>query len=109
MYKRQTLRQIHLANPVELLRGDKVGEKEPKTKGVMAVFGLLCIGGGYYMALTVKNPLSAFALFFLAVILVIFGTYALFTAGSIAVLKLLRKNKRFYYLSLIHIWGNAFP
>lgn len=53
--------------------------------------GCICI------ALTTTNPLSAFVLFFVAVVLVIIGTYCLFTAGSIAVLKLLRKNKRYYY------------
>ena len=41
--------------------------------------------------------MSAVLLFFLAVLLVIFGTYALFISGSIAVLKLLRKNKGYYY------------
>lgn len=91
------LRQIHLSKPVELLKGGQVGEKEPKTKWILTSFGILCLGAGYYIALTVKSPLAALNLFFLAVILVMLGTYSLFTAGSIALLKLLRKNNKFYY------------
>lgn len=91
------LRQIHLAKPIELIKGGQTGEKEPKTKWILVLFGILTLGGGYYIALTTESPLAAINLFFIAVILVIIGTYALFTAGTIALLKLLRKNKNFYY------------
>lgn len=89
--------QIKLSNPVELLHGGNVGEKEPKTKILMTVFGAICLGTGYFISVTVQNPIDAMSLFFVAVILVILGTYALFTAGSIALLKCLRKNKNYYY------------
>ena len=89
--------KIQFSKPIELLHGGEVGEKEPKTKIILTIFGLVCIGWGYWFALTVQSPLSAMSLFFVAVILVVAGTYALFTAGSIAVLKVLRKNKKFYY------------
>lgn len=92
-----SLRQIHLANPIELLRGGSVGEKEPKTKWLMALLGTASLGTGYYLAVTVKQPTEAVLIFFLAVILVIIGTYLLFTAGSIALLKLLRRSKGYYY------------
>lgn len=92
-----TLRQIHLANPIELLKGGNVGEKEPKTKWLIAIVGFICLGAGYYIAITVESPLSALLLFFVAVVLVIIGTYCLFTAGSIVILKMLRKNKKYYY------------
>ncbi|MFR8546962.1 MAG: ABC transporter permease, partial [[Clostridium] scindens] len=91
------LLQIRLSNPVELLRGGSQGEKEPKTKWLLTIFGVVAIGIGYYIAITTESPLTAITLFFLAVICVIIGTYALFTAGSIALLKLLRKNKNYYY------------
>lgn len=91
------LRQIHLAKPVELLKGGEVGEKEPKTKWILTLIGVLSLGAGYYIALTTESPLAALNMFFLAVILVMIGTWALFTAGSIALLKMLRKNKGFYY------------
>ena len=91
------LLQIRLANPIELLRGGNVGEKEPKTKGVMAVAGAACLAVAYYIAITTQNPIEVLFKFFLAVVLVIAGTYFLFTAGSIAILKMLRNNKKFYY------------
>ncbi|QHI72635.1 FtsX-like permease family protein [Aminipila terrae] len=91
------MRQIHLAKPVELLQSSNVGEKEPKTKWFLTTIGVITIALGYGIALTIKSPLAAIMMFFLAVILVIIGTYALFTAGSIAVLKTLRKNKNYYY------------
>lgn len=89
--------RIHLANPIELLHGGNVGEKEPKTKWILAVFGFLALGSGYFIAITTKSPIDAIALFFVAVILVIVGTYCLFTAGSIVLLKALRKRKNYYY------------
>lgn len=89
--------QIHIAKPVELLRDSSAGEKEPKTKWLMAAAGLICIGSGYYIAITTENPIASIFAFFIAVLLVIIGTYFLFTAGSIAFLKLLRKNKGYYY------------
>lgn len=88
---------IHLSSPAQLLRGGQVGEKEPKTRFLLALMGVLLLGGGYYIAVVTTNPLEALLLFFVAVVLVILGTYCLFTAGSIALLKLLRKNKGYYY------------
>lgn len=92
-----SLRQIHLAKPIELLKGGNVGEKEPKARWIPAVLGFLCLGTGYTMAVAITNPIAALNSFFVAVVLVILGTYLLFTAGSIALLKLLRRNKRYYY------------
>lgn len=92
-----SLIQISLSNPIELLHGDQHGEKEPKTKWLLALIGLICLGTGYYMSVSIQNPVTAFAFFMVAVILVVIGTYMLFTAGSIVILKLLRKNKRYYY------------
>lgn len=89
--------QIKITNPIKLLKGSETGEKEPKTKWLMTLIGIFTLGGGYYIAQTIENPDEAMLLFFVAVILVIIGTYALFTAGSIALLKILKKNNRFYY------------
>lgn len=93
----ESLRQVTFSKPIELLRGGSVGEKEPKAKWVLALLGACCLGAGYYMAVTIKNPVEALTMFFIAVILVIVGTYLIFIAGSIALLKLLKKNKRYYY------------
>ena len=89
--------QVRLSNPIQLLHGGEVGEKEPKAHWVLAVLGALLLGAGYYLALTVQDPLSALLLFFVAVVLVILGTYLLFLTGITALLKLLKKNKGFYY------------
>lgn len=91
------LRQVHLAKPIELLKGGQVGEREPKAKWLLTLSGLASMGTGYYLALTAESPIAALTLFFVAVLLVMIGTYCLFTAGSIALLKLLRKNKSYYY------------
>lgn len=91
------LRHIHFAKPIELLKGGQVGEKEPKTRWLLTIIGVAALGYGYYIALVTESPLVAINKFFLAVFLVIIGTYALFVAGTIALLKLLRKNKKFYY------------
>ena len=91
------LMQIKLANPIELLKGGNVGEKEPKAKKFMTFTGCICILAGYAISILTKNPLQAMMLFFVAVMLVIIGTYALFTSGSISLLKSIRKNKNIYY------------
>ncbi|MCI8502896.1 MAG: ABC transporter permease [Dorea sp.] len=91
--------QIKLANPVELLRGGSEGEREPKTKWVLAVTGIALVGYGYFVALTTESPMKAIQLFFVAVVCVVLGTYALFVAASIALLKILKKRKNFYYQS----------
>lgn len=89
--------QIRLADPIQLLRGSNQGEREPKTKWLFALAGFVLLGAGYGIALLVESPLAAIAMFFLAVICVILGTYALFIAGSIVVLKAMRKKKGYYY------------
>lgn len=92
-----SVRQIRAADPIELLRAGNVGEKEPKANWLLTVWGIATLGGGYYIAITTRNPIASVLMFFAAVVLVIIGTYLLFTSGSIALLKMLRKNKRYYY------------
>lgn len=89
--------QIQLVNPVELLHGGNQGEKEPKSRWLLVIVGVVALGNGYWIALTTEAPLEALLKFFVAVVCVIIGTYALFIAGSIVVLKILRKNKAYYY------------
>ena len=89
--------QMKLSNPIELLRGGNTGEREPKTKWLMTIIGIACLASGYYISLTTKEPLQALGQFFIAVVLVVVGTYALFMAGSITLLKILRNRKSYYY------------
>ena len=89
--------RIHISSPIELLHSSHMGEKEPKAKWFLSIVGILCLGIGYYLSITTKNPLTAFYFFFVAVVLVIIGTYLLFTSISVTFLKLMKKNKNYYY------------
>lgn len=92
-----SVRIVYTTKTIDLLHGSNTGEKEPKTKWLLAILGVLCLGGGYTISIISKNPVSAIGLLFIAIVLVVIGTYFIFVAGIIALLKLLRKNKGFYY------------
>lgn len=89
--------QVRLSKPIELLKGEEIGQKEKRSTPILAIIGLGLLAAGYYLALKVVNPLAAINTFFIAVLLVIVGTYYTFRAGSIVILKLLKKNKIYYY------------
>jgi len=89
--------QIYLSKPIELVLGNNTGEKEPRSRLWLTIIGVISLSSGYYIAITTETPLTAISLFFIAVLLVILGTYCLFIAGSITLLKVLRKNNLFYY------------
>lgn len=92
-----TLRQIGVSNPVELLRSETVGERPPKGNWLIALLGAGILGAAYYIAVTIEDPLSAMLWFFVAVAMVIVATYLLFIAGSVVICRLLQKNKKYYY------------
>lgn len=92
-----SVRQVYVARPVELLRSAEVGEREPKARWLLGLLGLISLGTGYWLSATVKDAGAMILFFFVAVLLVIAGTYLLFTAGSVTLLKALRKNRRYYY------------
>ncbi|MGN0699498.1 MAG: ABC transporter permease, partial [Oscillospiraceae bacterium] len=92
-----SLRQIHLSNPIELMKSENSGEKPPKANFVLAVMGAVLLAAAYFMAVYIKEPMSALLAFFIAVLMVIAATYLLFIAGSVAVCRVLQKNKRYYY------------
>ena len=89
--------KVQMTNPMELLRSGRMGEKEPKARWLMALAGFICLGIGYYIAITTESPLKALTMFFIAVLLVMVGTYLVFIAGSIAILHIMRWKKSFYY------------
>lgn len=92
-----SLRQIHISKPVELLKSENIGEKPPKANWVLAVLGAVILAAAYVIAVTVDNPMAAIFLYFVAVTMVIVATYMLFISGSVALCKTLQKNKRYYY------------
>lgn len=89
--------QVTFSNPIQLLKASHEGEKEPKSSPILFLLGVLTLGAGYYISVTITDPLSAISEFFIAVLLVVVGTYLLFNAGSIIVLKWMKKNDRLYY------------
>lgn len=91
------LRSIRVSKPVEMLRSENVGEKPPKVNWVFALLGVLVLGAAYFLAVSIKEPLQAMVWFFVAVMMVIAATYTLFISGSVALCRLLQKNKKFYY------------
>lgn len=92
-----SLRQVHIANPAELLRSENTGEKPPKLNIGKAVLGAVLLIAAYAIALKIEDPVLGVGIFFIAVVMVIFATELLFTAGSVALCKLLQKNKTYYY------------
>lgn len=88
---------IYRLRPVELLRSESVGEKPPKANWVLALIGLALLGGAYYLAVAILDPVAALAWFFNAVFMVIVATYLLFIAGSVVMCRALQKNKNYYY------------
>lgn len=90
---------VRLSNPVELLRSNQMGEREPKVRWFALVIGLICTGAGYYLALTCRSTIDSIGIMFVAILLVIVGTYALFTTGTIAILKAIKNNKNRYYVT----------
>lgn len=89
--------QVKTSKPIALLNSSKEGEKEPKASILVTIIGLVLLGIGYYIALTTNSLIASISSFFLAALLVIGATYALFMSGSIFLLKLLKKNKKIYY------------
>lgn len=87
---------LHL-KPLEMMRSENYGERPLKANWLFALLGAVVLGGAYYIAVTVDSPLTAMVLFFVAVLMVIAATYLLFIAGSVALCKMLQKNKKYYY------------
>ena len=92
-----SLRRIGFADTVTLTKSENLGEKPPRANPVLGVLGLLLILGAYALAITIQDPIAAIGLFFLAVLMVIVGTYLVFIAGSVLLCRLLQRNKRYYY------------
>ena len=90
-------RQIYFADTVSLLKGENAGEKPPKGNIFLAIMGIALLFWAYYTAITIRDPISAMSLFFAAVVAVIIATYLLMISGSVALCRVLKKNKRYYY------------
>lgn len=94
-----SLRQVRFSSAISLVRSEQTGEKPPKGNWILGILGVLLLGGAYYLAISIKEPLQALTLFFVAVIMVIIGTYLIMISGSVLFCRLLQKNKKYYYKS----------
>lgn len=94
-----SLRQVQFSSAISLVKSEQTGEKPPKGNWVLGILGVLLLAGAYYLALGIKEPLQAMLLFFVAVVMVIIGTYLIMIAGSVLFCRLLQKNKKYYYKS----------
>lgn len=92
-----SLIRVALSKPASLIMSEKAGEKPPKGNAVLALTGMGLLIGAYVISLSIKAPLNALMMFFVAVIMVIVATYLLFISGSVTLCRLLRKNKKYYY------------
>lgn len=91
------LRQVRLANPIELLHSEQVGEKPPRANWILAIAGAVILAGAYYIAVSIEDPITAMLWFFVAVVMVIIATYLLFIAGSVTLCRILQRKKKYYY------------
>ena len=89
--------RIQAKSALHLMHSTSCGEKAPKANMVFALIGVVILSVAYYMAVTIESPIKALQTFFIAVLLVIVATYILFTVGSVALCKVLEKNKNYYY------------
>ena len=92
-----SIRQVRFASAMQLLHGENTGEKPPRANWLLGILGALILGGAYYIAVTIKDPITALAWFFVAVLMVIAGTYLLMISGSVLFCRLLQKKKGYYY------------
>ena len=92
-----SLIKVGRSKPLELMQSSKVGERIPKRNWIFGALGVALLGVAYYLAASIEEPLAAFASFFIAVIMVIIGTYLVFISGSVVFCRLLQKNKKYYY------------
>ena len=91
------LRQVRFSSPLALLHSETAGEKPPKANYLLGILGVLLLAAAYYIAVTIKEPVAALTLFFVAVLMVIAGSYLCFIAGSVLLCRILQKRKGYYY------------
>lgn len=92
-----SVRQIMGASAVTLIRSENLGEKPPKANPLLGISGAVLLIGAYITAVVITEPLSAILVFFIAVIMVIIGTYLLMIFGSVLLCRFLQKRKNYYY------------
>lgn len=90
---------IKSATTRDLFAKGQKSESEPKVKVLFFILAIILTAIGYYIALTIEGSFESLLMFFVASLLVLFGTYCGFVAITIFVLKMMKKNKNFFYKS----------
>ncbi len=93
----RSLLQVRKSKPLELLKSERAGEKPPKANWLFAVPGIVILAAAYYLAVSIRSPLTALVIFFIAVLMVILATYLLFISGSVTLCRFLQSRPRYYY------------
>lgn len=93
----RSVSRVGFRSAADLTKSESVGEKPPKGNIFLGIVGVLLLGFAYRLAVTIKDPVDALTLFFVAVLMVIAATYMIFISGSVVFCRLLQKNKRYYY------------
>ena len=93
----KSLLMLWKTDTLKLLHSENLGERPPKANWVGALIGVLLLGGAYWLAVSIEEPIKAMAWFFVAVIMVIVATYLLLISGSVVLCRILQRNKRYYY------------
>ncbi len=91
------IRQVWFASAISLVRSENAGEKPPKGNWLVGMAGVLILAAAYYLAVTIQDPMTALVTFFVAVIMVIVGTYLVMIAGSVWFCRFLQRNRNYYY------------
>ncbi|MFC5630955.1 MULTISPECIES: FtsX-like permease family protein [Streptococcus] len=93
------LRRIGKTSPLSLFKSSEQGEKEPRGNMFLAFLSVLFIGSGYGISLYSKDlaALLVILYFFVAVVLVILGTYLFYISFMAWYLKKKRSNKAYFY------------
>ena len=92
-----SVRQVHFSGALELMKSENVGEKPPRANWALGLLGVIVLGAAYWLAISVKEPITAMVWFFAAVIMVIIATYLIMISGSVLLCRVLQKNRRWYY------------
>ena len=92
-------RQINASTAISLLRSENAGERPPKANATLGLCGVTLLTLGYFISVTANfsSSRTLLAVAFIAVLLVIMGTYITMVAGSVLLCRILQKNKTYYY------------
>ncbi|WP_145318014.1 ABC transporter permease [Paenibacillus xylanexedens] len=82
---------------IDLVKSEEKPKPEPKASRLLALLSVLLIGGGYAGVFTFVWISFSFPLLLASVVVVIAGTYFLFTQLSVYIIRALKRNPRLFF------------